>query len=316
MGDERMTTTDRQRTFVLLWDGSNDAYSEKERAEHEALTAQGLTAPVTWSFGQGFGSPRAGDRVYLHRTGKANGIVASGRLVSDEIFWDQHWSDPDAQAPYVFAEWDVLVDTKHRLPYDSMKSLMPDFKFPILHSGREVPAPSDEALAKAWDAHIAGLSERAGNPWLGGRAAAGSKRISGPCDLEDHTTRVYGVPAFASVQAVKEEAALVIAYVAFLRDLGHTVTGYRIQHPGPVRPLRVDLYDQTEHVLYEAKASACREAVRMALGQLLDYRRAFDVPPELRVLLPERPADDLVDLLAEHKVRCVYPNSDAGFVTE
>ncbi|MCA1008222.1 hypothetical protein LCL87_21145 [Rhodococcus hoagii] len=311
-----MTTTDRQRTFVLLWDGSGDTYPDEERVEHEALTAKGLTAPVTWSFGQGFGNPRAGDRVYLHRTGKKNGIVASGWLVSDEVFWGPHWSDADAEAPYVFAEWDVLVDTDHRLPYESMKSLMPEFKFPILHSGREVPAPSDKALADAWDAHIVDLSSRMRNPWLGGRPAAGPQRASGACKLEEHTTRVYGVPAFASTEAVKEEAALVSTYVKSLRDIGHTVTGYRIQHAGPVRPLRVDVYDQTDHVLYEAKASSSREAVRMALGQLLDYRRAFDIPPELRVLLPERPSEDLVDLLAEHKVRCVYPTGDGSFQSE
>lgn len=311
-----MTTTNRQRTFMLLWDGSDEGYSSKELAKHLALTNRGFSAPTRWSFGRGYGDPRAGDRVYLLRTGKDNGIVASGYLTADGVQPGPHWKEPGDTAYYVDLEWDCLVEKDDRLPYAEMKSLLTQFALPVRESGREVPSPSDGVLADAWEKRIARLSSKTGNPWLGGRPVGWLQRKSGPCEREVHVTRVYEVPAFASAQAVKEEAVLVSAYVDVLREEGHTVTGYRIQHAGPVRPLRVDLYDQTEHVLYEAKASSGREAVRMALGQLLDYRRAFDVPPGLRMLLPERPADDLVDLLAEHKVRCVYPNSDREFVID
>lgn len=81
------------------------------------------------------------------------------------------------------------------------------------------------------------------------------------------------------------------------------------------RPLFADLFDVTTNVLYEAKASPTRESVRMALGQLLDYSRHISPTPALAVLLPEPPADDLVDLLNDHGVACVVEISEGRFVT-
>ena len=51
----------------------------------------------------------------------------------------------------------------------------------------------------------------------------------------------------------------------------------------------------------------------MALGQLLDYRRGFDVVPEISVLLPERPVDDLLNLLAQNAVGCVFESVTGVF---
>jgi hypothetical protein len=71
------------------------------------------------------------------------------------------------------------------------------------------------------------------------------------------------------------------------------------------RPVQ-DIIDQTENVLYEAKGVATREAVRMALGQLLDYSRHVLGDPSLAVLLPAVPSADLVALLQENKIGCIY----------
>ena len=58
-----------------------------------------------------------------------------------------------------------------------------------------------------------------------------------------------------------------------------------------------DLADLTENILYEAKGSADRMSVRLAIGQVLDYGRFVD-GSRLAVLLPEEPhAADLVELL-------------------
>ncbi|WP_128645942.1 hypothetical protein [Rhodococcus sp. BS-15] len=91
------------------------------------------------------------------------------------------------------------------------------------------------------------------------------------------------------------------------------VSSFQLAVKNTGRTLIADLFDNTNGVLYEAKASASREAVRMALGQLLDYRRHFKTPPALSVLLPEPPVGDLIELLREHGIGCVH-ESDEGFV--
>ena len=79
----------------------------------------------------------------------------------------------------------------------------------------------------------------------------------------------------------------------WLRAAGHHVTTVTIegQHP--------DLVDRTDRLVIEAKASASRAAVRLAIGQVLDYadafRRAGD-PLAPAILLPARPDPARVDL--------------------
>lgn len=97
--------------------------------------------------------------------------------------------------------------------------------------------------------------------------------------------------------AVRRESALRQRYVDFLTTRGHAATGLRITPPGTLTLLSVDLFDETLGRLIEAKADASRESVRMAIGQLLDYARWIEPRPALAVLLPDRPADDLVELL-------------------
>ena len=310
-----MTSTS-VKTFILLWNGSDEGYDPDEFAEDVRLTAQGYRVPIRWSFGQGHGDPQAGDRVFLHRTGADNGMIGSGEILSSEVLWAEHWADRKKFAPYIQVEWDLLLDPADRLPYEDMKKLLTEFKFPIQNSGRAVYAPSDETLELAWASHVARLADRDGNPWLGGNADRARYRVSGPCPLERHRVTSYNVASFTSTQAVKLEAELVDRFAAHLETLGRTVQGYRIQPEGGLVPLFVDIHDATRNHLYEAKASASREAVRMALGQLLDYRRGFDDRPDISVLLPERPAEDLLKLLAENGVGCCYETSKGDFEEE
>lgn len=71
-------------------------------------------------------------------------------------------------------------------------------------------------------------------------------------------------------------------------------------------PRRVH-YDEDANELYEAKGTANREAIRHAIGQLFDYQR--HIPKDgvrLALLLPHRPSDDLLDLIAGLGMSCVY----------
>ena len=78
--------------------------------------------------------------------------------------------------------------------------------------------------------------------------------------------------------------------------------------------LVADAYDRQKDRLLEAKASASREDVRMAIGQLLDYRRHVAPNAALAVLLPDVPSDDLVDLLEELTIECVVEQRKGHFV--
>jgi hypothetical protein len=303
------------RTFVVLWDGSDGGYDPDEFAEHVRLTAQGYTAPIRWSFGQGHGDPEPGDQIFLHKTGNSNGIIASGQILSSGVEFHPHWSEPGKMAPYITAEWEVLIDPSDRLPYDQMKSTLTDFKFPVQSSGRKVYSPSDQMLDSMWKDHVGKLALRDGNPWLGGSVTRAGGRHSGPCALERHRVGSYDLTGFASTTAVKVESELVSRFADYLTALNHKVQGYRILPEGTTRPLFVDIHDVSNNHLYEAKASASREAVRMALGQLLDYRRGFDLRPEVSVLLPDRPVEDLLKLLAENAVGCTYEKSAGVFET-
>ncbi|GAA1286467.1 hypothetical protein GCM10009609_60390 [Pseudonocardia aurantiaca] len=115
--------------------------------------------------------------------------------------------------------------------------------------------------------------------------------------------------------AVRREAQLVARFQAALEADGHSVGRYRLRPAGEPRDLYTDIFDHTENRLYEAKASATRDAIRMALGQLLDYSRHIPGNPDLAVLLPAMPTDDLQILLHRHRVKCVYEASNGTFIT-
>ncbi|NAZ85228.1 hypothetical protein [Kineococcus indalonis] len=67
-----------------------------------------------------------------------------------------------------------------------------------------------------------------------------------------------------------------------------------------------DAYDRATATLIEAKASSSRSDIRMAIGQLLDYRRHIDQPAHCAVLLPARPSDDLLDLITTVGLSVTY----------
>ena len=58
-----------------------------------------------------------------------------------------------------------------------------------------------------------------------------------------------------------------------------------------------DLYVKELSLLIEAKGSVDRQSIRMAIGQLIDYRRFIRGKKRCAVLLPSRPRKDLVKLI-------------------
>ncbi len=133
-------------------------------------------------------------------------------------------------------------------------------------------------------------------------------------DPEQQRNTEYEVAGSEPQTARRREAELVTRYENYLTGLGHDVQRWRIRPPGELLTLVTDTYDGTEHTLYEAKGTTTRDAIRRAIGQLLDYRRHIAVDDlRLAVLLPDRPSNDLLDLLSSLDIACVYESSEGAF---
>ena len=72
-----------------------------------------------------------------------------------------------------------------------------------------------------------------------------------------------------------------------------------------------DLYVPEIPPLVEAKGTVERGSIRMALGQLLDYRR-FVAQARCAILVPSRPRPDIVELVRTAGVELYWPEN-AGF---
>ncbi|MFN3691031.1 MAG: hypothetical protein ACK4UU_08925 [Fimbriimonadales bacterium] len=116
--------------------------------------------------------------------------------------------------------------------------------------------------------------------------------------VEINSTEFFETADRSGGLAVRRESQLVDEFIAY--QVGHTFSRWAINLPTERTRLLTDIYDEASHTLYEAKAIAGRSDLRMAVGQLYDYRRHVHVD-DLRcsVLLPERPTADLRDLLRD-----------------
>jgi hypothetical protein len=106
---------------------------------------------------------------------------------------------------------------------------------------------------------------------------------------------------------------LVLDFEDHLRSLGHEIVRNRILPPGEARPLFTDLYDATLDMLVEAKGSVERNAIRMAIGQLADYRRFVSdgSPQHLVILVPREPRKDLYDLVMDQGIDLIFKSGDS-----
>jgi hypothetical protein len=140
-----------------------------------------------------------------------------------------------------------------------------------------------------------------------------AEAIAASVPLETLESPSFQFTGSAPGVAVRREADLVARFKLHLKHAGHKLDRYKLKPAGELRHLYTDIYDHTDNVLYEAKATATRDAVRMAVGQLLDYRRHVPGDPQLAVLLPSRPADDLIAFLESLQIRCVYATGKSTF---
>jgi hypothetical protein len=110
---------------------------------------------------------------------------------------------------------------------------------------------------------------------------------------------------------IRKEAQLVRRYIAWLDPDASRLKGVLI--PCGSCTLRADLYDRKRNLLIEAKAESSREHIRYAIGQLLDYQRSIAPQPNLAVLLPCAPSNEMLDLLHGLSIMVIYED-DHRFV--
>lgn len=127
--------------------------------------------------------------------------------------------------------------------------------------------------------------------------------------VEINSKRFFETTGTAGGEVLRRESLLVDTFIASQPD--HRFGRWAITLPAEKTRLLTDVYDENDRVLYEAKAIASRNDLRMALGQLYDYRRHVPIK-DLRssVLLPKRPSADLRDLLSEAGLGVVYQDGD------
>lgn len=105
---------------------------------------------------------------------------------------------------------------------------------------------------------------------------------------------------------MRREQPLVIAYKAWMEARGSTIVRFRFRPPGTPAHLYNDVYDSTRGNLIEGKADASRPSIRMAIGQLMDYRRFAPAGAKLAVLTELRPHSDLEALLTSMGIACIW----------
>jgi hypothetical protein len=130
-----------------------------------------------------------------------------------------------------------------------------------------------------------------------------------------NTEKAFVDPSGERYEAERKEAKLVGDFVLWSRRGGREFKRLEIVPKGEAIPIFSDLYCKDGKQLVEAKGSVSRDAIRMAIGQLYDYRRFVDAGTSLVILLPEIPRPDLIELIRSAGITMIY-RSDSEFVTK
>ncbi len=110
------------------------------------------------------------------------------------------------------------------------------------------------------------------------------------------------------IKAEKVEAGLLERYRRWLAQQGRKLSAVKY------RALQCDAYEEDRRNLIEAKSSARREHIRMAVGQVLDYafqgRKKFGAAHKA-ILLPSEPSSEIVDWLDSLEIKVIWRDKKA-----
>jgi hypothetical protein len=115
------------------------------------------------------------------------------------------------------------------------------------------------------------------------------------------------------IEAERREQQLVNEFVAALTK--RKKSAERLRYTSGEGIFYCDVYVSDRGHLIEAKGSTSRGDIRMAIGQLFDYKRLTQKARKrisrLALLLPERPATDMEALLTSLKIGVIWKNGRA-----
>lgn len=189
------------------------------------------------------------------------------------------------------------------------------------YSGRGLVS-TGAATRDVWEEFRGDLDavEEAARAIRGGYLAFPDTMNTGPVvadvPLERHLTKQFEVSGFESSSRERREQALVVDFGALLSHAGRSVLRHTYQLPSGGM-MACDIFDSDTGVLYEAKSDVSRTSIRMAVGQLLDYRRFEPPGTRLAVLLPKAPSPDSLVYLRSLEIGVVYadPSAECGFTS-
>lgn len=131
---------------------------------------------------------------------------------------------------------------------------------------------------------------------------------------ENNSQLDYKVRTAAAVRnAQRREAKLVDRYSEWIKHQGRKIQAIRIR-VGNAGVMRCDAYEKARGNLIEAKQSVDRAYVRMAVGQLLDYRHSCLKKrvniEHMAVLLPTRPTREVEEWLSEIAISTIWEDGE------
>ena len=134
--------------------------------------------------------------------------------------------------------------------------------------------------------------------------------------------------SYEVIQSAKSETQVFASRVEF--ELQCAFGNWLLREGNEVKNLSIkignvsifpDLFDASNNLIFEAKKSASRGHVRQAIGQVLDYQNNERIAGNSRlcaILLPGRPAGDLVSLCSELGIKIFIPvdpeKFEVGFI--
>jgi len=126
--------------------------------------------------------------------------------------------------------------------------------------------------------------------------------------LERFLKESFSIKASDSKVGVRKESKLLTKYATYRtkhKQSALTSKLIKIKGDKKVDTLKVDGWVESDKLLVEAKSSCTRNMIRLAIGQLLDYKRYLK-PNQMAILVPSKPKDDLVELLLDLNIEIIY----------
>lgn len=145
------------KTWLLTWNPKywpwNDRHNGWLELKHQI--DQVGKAYATWSCGNNK-SISVGDRIFLMRLGEEpKGIVASG-FAASAVFEGPHW-DPERFANgdtcrRIYVEYETILNPAEEsiLPYEFLKTRLPDYRWCPQRPGIEIPPDTAVELESVW----------------------------------------------------------------------------------------------------------------------------------------------------------------------